>query len=144
MPDALEQALGELKDVAPVINRDQTSTMRIREATNFTLSVGQLLGLCQKYESHPHAGIFRNAVLGRPAADVVVVERITLLAMIENKDIDYEITREDMDIDSRPLNVPVERKVLVPRGQAGRVEVAPIISELRSKSGNQPLPEDPE
>lgn len=130
MPDSLDQAISELKEVAPIINR-QTSAMKVREADMFSLTVGQLLALCDKYKEHPLSQTFKDGVAGQPATSTIVVERIDLLALIENKDIEFFTQMEELDIEGRPVVAPIERKRLVARGQAKKVDVAPVVAGLR-------------
>jgi hypothetical protein len=139
MADALDKAIEELGDeVAPLLNRGvEQPAMVINEAAIHKINVGQLMALCNKYKDHPVVGTFRNATRGLPADQVVFVERISLLAMIENKDIQVDIEVDDLNVG----RVPVSRKKLVPRGTATPVDVTPVVSQLRSTADQEPLPE---
>lgn len=144
MPDALDTMLEELKGVseaAPAV----ASPLKVQEVNNFAITAGKLRALCSKYADHPLSKIKKQSVETLPDDQIVYVERIDLLAMIEDKDIDFVRGEKVMDAGGRVVRAASEYKKLVPKGTAKNPDPTSVISELRtnpgpvSDAGNNPV-----
>lgn len=119
MPDSLDNALNELSDLPSGATE---STLMVKEAENFPITAGKLRALCAKNPDHPLAKLKVKSVEGFPDNTNVVVERPDLLAIVDNKDINFVTKVETRKIAGGEKKVTVVRKQLVERGKATNPE----------------------
>lgn len=96
---------GKEKPIAPMV---------VRETPMISVTLDELRSACQANPDHPKARDFMDAIRKAPPGKDVLIERIDLQALLDNKDVQTKVTVEDGDADGR---LKVARKVLVDRKQ---------------------------
>lgn len=90
----------------------EVQRLRIKENQVFALTAGELLAVCNKYPTHPHADIYRGAVAGLPKDHEVNIDRVDLEALLSGKAVKIEEEQHAEFIDGVQKIVTTERKIL--------------------------------
>lgn len=111
----VDKLRSRLADAAAGKEADNLHPLSVRNNQTFKLTAGELLTACDTQPDHPNAVIFRKAVRNFPPTKDVVVERVDLEALLDDKEVEVKTTIED-HVDERGNKtgdkVRVERKVL--------------------------------
>lgn len=137
--DSLDKAIAELQG-ASATPGTEVAPLVVRSAENFPITAGQLRALAQKHAGHPLSAHFIKAAGTFPSNKRLVVERPDLIAMIEDKEVDYSEKIETITVAGVSQTARVIRKRLVPRGQAKNPSPTPH-DVLSTEPAGEPLPD---
>jgi len=90
----------------------QVQRMKIKESQVFCLTARELLAACDKFNSHPHAKLFRDASANLPPEQEVCVDKVDLEAMLRGKTVTIQHDQEISTEGGRQIATPIERKIL--------------------------------
>lgn len=119
--DKLKQ---RLKDAAEGRDRP-VAAMKVKANAAFALTAGELRGACDQNPDHPHAAIFRKA--SRPFDDShrLVVDRVDLEALLDDREV---VTTEER-VPHGNTDVAVQVKTLGER----RKKATPVTPDAQKK-----------
>lgn len=89
--NARARTASKVKRIADRIKSGRVPALEVRTGENTSITVEEILTLCDANPTHPHADIFRRAVEGMPDDKKVAVDKVDILALAENFEADLHV-----------------------------------------------------
>jgi len=118
MSDELKELQKRLKDEGTEDDGPKVHPLKVRDAKTFKLTAGELRKAIEANPEHPKSKAFTKAVRGIPAVKEIIIERVDLEALLDDKEVDT-ITRLVDHIDPE-TNQPTGDKVKVETKKIGK------------------------